>query len=109
MLKNTDLNNPFTINEVANRLSFDVHHKLDDLIIEGLKRKGFAFGSNIQLETFVKHRCRCMDHATNKERTFYVDDVPFFLHKYELSMDFKPVYDGGNVSISADLGYYAFL
>jgi len=55
--------------------------KLESLIIEGLKLKGFEFNNQLELETFVKERCRRTDNIEFEEHIYYVDDTPFFLHK----------------------------
>jgi len=53
--ENIDLPNYDIIDDVIGRLSSELNKKLEDYIIEGLKRKGFEF------ETFIKNNCRCED------------------------------------------------
>jgi len=68
------------------RISSELNKKLEDYIIEGLKRKGFEFENRLELETFIKNNCRCEDTLHKKERVYFANDTPFFLHKYEIEM-----------------------
>ena len=54
-------NSPLFIDSVIGRLSSELNKKLEDYIIEGLKRKGFEFKNRLELETFIKNNCRCED------------------------------------------------
>lgn len=93
------------INIITSAISSELNKKLEDLIIEGLNRKGFKFDNRIKLENFIKENCRCEDHINKKERIYYVNDIPFFLHKYENKMDMKDI--SGNISIN--YGYHIYL
>lgn len=106
-----NINGPYIIDEVTSNLYIDSHNKFDDYIIKGLKRKGFVFYHLAELEQFAKKRIRVEDNTIDKERIFYVDDMPFFLHKYETQMmDIDTIVDiNGNISISANLGSFSFL
>ena len=90
--------------DILNDLSF----KFDKLIIEGLKRKGFEFKHKLELEAFIKERCRCEDNVDLKKRTYYIDNIPFFLHDYNIEpIDHIKTNDG--YTITANLGTYTYL
>ena len=99
---------PLLIAEVIGRLFSQLNKQLEDYMIEGLKRKGFDFENRIELENFIKSNCRCEDNIDFKERIYYVNDIPFFLHKYEVIQEPITEYNNG-VRISANYGSYAYL
>jgi len=72
-----------TMKQLINTTTADLRKKVDDAIIEGLRRKGFEFDNPYDLEVFIKSRCICEDHVGKKQRTYFVDGRPFFLHNYE--------------------------
>ena len=103
------LNQPSFLADVIGRLSSELNKKLEDIMIEGLKLKGFEFKNKIELENFIQAHCRCEDNVDLKERTYFVNDIPFFLHKYEMEMDTLPFYEEGKYSMTANYGRYAYL
>lgn len=103
------LESPLFIDSVIGRLSSDLNKKLEDYVLEGLKRKGFEFKHQIELEAFVKERCRCEDNIHLKEKVYYVDNIPFFLHKYKSEPLQMPEITDREYKITANLGTYAYL
>ena len=97
------------ISDVIGRLSSQLNKQLEDYMIEGLKRKGFEFENRIELENFIKSNCRCEDRTDIKQRTYFVNDIPFFLHCYEIEMDLTPITTDREVKMSANYGHYAYL
>ncbi|MFY0481471.1 hypothetical protein ACI6PS_02600 [Flavobacterium sp. PLA-1-15] len=77
----------------------------DEIAIEGLKRKGFEFQDNSELESFVKENCSVIDNIEHKERIYSVHGKPFLLHRYEVVYDLE---NRGNL-LTANYGYYCFL
>lgn len=101
---------PLFLVEAINTLSAQVNNNLEDLFIEGLKRKGFEFGNRMELENFIKHNCRCEDRFNLKQRTYFVNDIPFFLHCYEIEINPYPIMnDMGEFKMSANYGYFTYL
>lgn len=100
---------PLLIADVIGRLSFQLNKQLEDYIIEGLKRKGFEFENRIELENFIKSNCRCEDRTDIKQRTYFANDIPFFLHCYEIEMDLNPIQADREFKMSANYGRYAYL
>ena len=99
---------PLLIADVIGRLSSQLNKQLDDCIIEGLKRKGFEFENRLELENFIKTNCRCADTPHIKKRVYFANDIPFFLHCYEIEMTNPITLDRG-VWVSANYGTYAYL
>ena len=91
------------------KLSNELNKKLENYFIEGLKRKGFEFKHKIELESFIKERCTCDDNIDLKEKVYYVDNIPFFLHRYEIEPFKMPLITDRECKISASLGTYAYL
>jgi len=90
--------------ELFNKLIY----KLDNVVIEGLKRKDFEFESKFELEQFVKEHCRVVDNVIRKEKVYFVDDIPFLVHNYTAAIGL-PIEKDRSVTISASLGTYKFL
>ena len=107
--ENMDLPNHDIIPDVIGRLSNDLNKKLEDYVIEGLKMKGFEFKHKIELEEFVKERCRCEDNIDLKQKIYYVDNIPFFLHNYKSEPLQMPPITDGEYKLTANLGTYAYL
>ena len=95
------------IADVIGRLSSQLEKQLEDYMIEGLKRKGFEFENRMELESFIKSNCRCEDRTGIKQRTYFVNNIPFFLHCYEIEMDLNPIQTDRGVKMSANYGRYA--
>lgn len=93
---------------VTSRLVSDLQKKLEDFIIEGLKRKGFEFDNKSDLENFIMSRCRAEDNIQEKQKTYFVDDIPFFLHNYEIQMS-NVIEQDRDYVLRANYGSYAYL
>ena len=96
----------------SEQLAKNLNNKLESLLIEGLERKGFKFnGDKREIGMFVATRCHCADDKYKKERTYYVDKIPFFFHRYEQKWEPMKVFDAleNKFEISGNLGSYAFL
>jgi len=104
-IKEVILNREDTISLFMSDIYNKLNKKLEDLIIEGLKRKGFKFENRHELEQFIKSNCRCEDRMDIKQRTYFVNDIPFFLHLYEIN----PIKTDSDITMSANYGYYAYL
>lgn len=60
---------------------------IEGVFIAGLQRKGLCFNNRYELAEFIKSRCRATDNPMIKERIYYVDDIPFLIHYYEITVD----------------------
>jgi len=94
--------------DLTNKLCQQLNDQLTNYFVEGLKRKGFEFKDNGELETFIGGNCRCEDDIEKKERTYFVKDIPFFFHRYAIDMRTLMTL-GGSFEMTANYGYYAFL
>ena len=107
---NEELTPACFIGDIIGRLSSELNQQLENYMIEGLKRKGFEFENRMELENFIKSNCRCEDITHLKQRTYFVNEIPLFLHCYEIKMDLYPITnDIGEVKMSANYGYFAYL
>ena len=97
------------IDYITNSLSDDVNSKLETIVIEGLKRKGFEFNNKYELVNFIEHRCKREDNTHLKQITYFIDNEPFFLHDYNIKMDLTTIIDGQNTTIKASYGNFAYL
>jgi hypothetical protein len=94
---------------VVARVTNDLINNLESYFIEGLKRKGFEFKHKIGLEEFVRERCRCEDNVDSKEKVYYVDNIPFFLHNYKSELLNMPSIKDREFKITVNLGSYSYL
>jgi len=85
----------------------ELANKFENLIIEGLKLKGYQFENKVDLENFVKEHCRCEDKIDIKERTYFVKGVPFFFHDYNII--YEPFDYIELFTLKANYGQYRFL
>lgn len=85
-----------------------LNDKLENIVIEGLKMKGFEFGNRHELESFIKENVKCEDHVDKKERIYYVKDIPFLLHKYEIEISW-PISLDREIKMFANYGQYSCL
>lgn len=95
--------------EIIERFASLLNKQLEDYMIEGLKRKGFEFKNRTEFENFIKSNCRCEDRTDIKQRTYFVNDIPFFLHCYEMEMDLNQIQTDMELKVSANYGRYAYL
>lgn len=81
--------------------------EMDMVITEGLKRKGFEFENNFEIEQFIRERCKMTINEETEERILYVDDIPFLLIilKNDISFD----YTDKTTTVTADYCRYKFI
>lgn len=111
-LKKFNSENPQSIQlmqyKIMNKLSENLINQLENLFIQGLKNKGFEFKNKIELENFIKKRCRKEDYIEFKKNIYYVDEIPFLIHYYEVV--FEPITEYNNgIEMTANYGKYAFV
>jgi len=98
-----------TIEESLSKLASGLTQKLEEHMVEGLKRKGFEFDNKADLERFVKLYCRCEDKPYLKQKTYFVYDIPFFLYIYGIEMEMTRLKENGGIKLSATCGSFAYL
>ena len=84
-----------------------INKKFEELIIEGLKRKGFEFKNRMELENFIKSNCKCEDIVTKKKRTYLVNGVPFLIHFYGIKVDINSM--NSDYTFNANYGSYSYV
>ena len=105
---NEPQNPALLVGAVIGRLSSELNKKLEDYMIEGLKRKGFEFENRFEFENFFKNNCRCEETAQLKERVYFAKNIPFFLHKYAIEIS-NPITINRSVMMPVNYGSYAYL
>lgn len=93
---------------VIDIITDSLKQKLECLIIEGLKRKGFEFENEIELEKFIKKRCKKKDLTELKKHIYYVDEIPFLAHYYEVIIE-PDTEINNTIKFNANYGSFAFL
>lgn len=93
-------------NEIVKTLVSKLNDKLDQAFIVGLEKKGYYFDTKLQLEEFIKTKCRAEVCAHMKEKVFFVDDKPFMKWSYDikLEMGYPTEYKA-----TAEMGSYVYL
>lgn len=107
--ENLDFPKYDVINNVFFNLYNDLNNQIEYYFIEGLKRKGFEFENKIVLASFVKDHCICADNINIKQRTYYVDDVPFILHSYDSENIYEVKTINEVTKVVSDLGNFYYL
>lgn len=80
--------------------------KFDDLILQGLKLKGYNFDDMADATKFIKENCSCADDLLNQQKTYYVKEIPFLLYDYKMNIE---VDYSDNATFTGYYGKYAFL
>ena len=66
------------------------------------------YDNKSDLENFIVSRCRAEDNVDQKQKTYFVDDIPFFLHNYEIEMS-NVMQEDRDYVLRANYGSYAYL
>lgn len=96
-------------NSLIEKAFIKLNQTLEGLLIEGLKRKGLEFNHNsFELIDFIKKNCRVEDAIHLQQRTYFVNDIPFFQHNYKAAYS---SIGGADTAYGAriTLGTYKFL
>lgn len=97
--------------EVTKKIDYlvsSLNSKIENIFIEGLKRKNYAFLSRRELIPFIEKHCRCEDNIVHQEKVYYVNDIPFLIHQYKYEIG--PVLEVNRVvTFSASAGSYSFV
>lgn len=92
--------------DMAQRYLDAINAKIDDLITEGLRRKGYTFETRYQMIRFIRKYCRCeISHL--KEKKYFVKEVPFLLFVENIDVITENL--GGCYNSKITLGAISFL
>lgn len=96
-----------SLQEIIGVVAEGINDELESILTEGLRLKGFEFEDRSCLESFLRERCRCEDNSYLKEKVYFVDDIPFFLHNY--SEEFRINKDDDSGIFIANYGSFKYL
>jgi hypothetical protein len=102
-----ELHNHFIKHELSNRITQQITSRFNDIIIEGLERKGYVFPYLEELEDFVRSHCNSVIDEQKSVRIFYVKEQPFLIHHFKPETSIEISEDGRTAS--ATLGHYQFV
>lgn len=94
-------------NEIINRAIEEFDTEFKQIIIKGLKIKGYTFNSEIELLVFVSINCKVIDNNNTKQKTFYVNDTPFMIYDYKIEVN--NFFNDKEIKITANYGKYLFV
>lgn len=80
--------------------------KVDNIFIEGLKRKGHVFNSRFELENFIKERCNCIEKDGVK--TYSCDHIPFLVYEPENDFGIEQDFITQTITFKGSIGTYSF-
>ena len=103
-INNFDVDYDFT-NKVAQNIQRDLSNKFESIITEGLRHKGYNLETKTELVGFIEEFCRYEYDSDRGEKTYFIDNVPFLLHKYKPVIDARPQVTGNTVTIGASTSY----
>jgi len=96
--------------ELIKKVSSEINNKVDSVITEGLKRKGYSFDSENELLNFIKTNCSCIENRDVKQRLYIVDNNAFLLWNYDQEIDVKKHFNPEMIlSMSMSVGSFEFL
>jgi hypothetical protein len=95
------------MHETTKKLSQHHYKELENVVIMGLRNKGYYFDNKIHLEEFVKENCKIEDNVNLKEKVYFVKEEPFLLHKYDFDIKFNQ--DNRTTTLTASLGSYHYM
>lgn len=72
----------FEARVVKTSFNDDMANKRDDIFKEALLKKGFTLDP-WEVLAFINTRCKMTDDRINKIKTYYVNNKPFLLHRYD--------------------------
>jgi len=105
LLKIKDMN---IQSEIIEMLAEKLSNRIDNIVIEGLRLKGFEFDNENDLHNFIKENCKSDDNLSVQQRIYFVKDIPFLLHNYEVIIE--PITEKNNkFKITANYGTYTYL
>jgi len=95
-------------NKMISRILDEFHNRFQQVLIEGLLKKGISIKDKKDLLDFIEKHCRREVYRNNTEHIYYIDNVPFlkFTHDNYVNM---PVFDNGQYRVSANMGTYEFI
>ena len=85
-----------------------IENKQNDLIIEGLKRKGFDFSNHFELIDFIKENCTATNNQDLKITTYFVNGIPFLAYFDKREFSERNLL-GVNYNIGEIISNYQFL
>ena len=94
--------------EIAKTMCNRLANKLDEIILDGLAKKGYVFANDAELHEFVKENCSAIDYQERQEKIYSVKGVPFLLHSYK--MEISPIIElERSTELTANWGSFAYL
>ena len=93
--------------QLIKEVSDSLNKQMDNVIIEGLRLKGYSFNNDSELHEFIKDFCIIEDRPHLMEKTFFVKSEPFMIHYYALNNDFN--FNNEPLKMTASLGKYRYL
>lgn len=83
-------------------------NRIDEILIEALKVKGFEFEDKSSLENFLKTKCKSISNVEEKTITLYVDETPFLM--YDFNPIIEPVdMENNSITFRSTFAGYKFL
>ena len=68
--------------QITNNVISELSMQLDNAIIEGLRKKGYQFESEVERNSFAKEHIEINDYVDKQERVYFAKGIPFFIHYY---------------------------
>lgn len=91
-------------NSMIQKFSNKISEKIDEIILEGLKLKGFEFEHKIELIDFIKTNCNCIILEGEEEsKYFFVNNDPFLILQF--NNDLSNLTFDEKLNFSYDLKY----
>ena len=90
--------------QLTKQITESYNNHLENVIIEGLKLKGYSFENRNDLLKFVQKNVGVAETGTYV-KTYYVNETPFLQHDYSPKIDL----DIENTKITSNFGIFKYL
>lgn len=98
--------------DIMRKVTAELTQKLNDIVTEGLKRKGYEFENTLQLTDFIKEHCRCEDFVESKTKLYFVKEKPFLIYDYNYKQELSTIIPKDSLqdyAFTAKMGSYSYL
>lgn len=97
------------VSGLTNDLNSNIIENTNAIFYAALRKKGYDFSDDFQLENFIKHNCHAVQNENQTVTTYYVKGEPFLKKKLNNSFDFDIKSDPVKDTITSTVGTFYYL
>ncbi|MBB3123740.1 hypothetical protein FHS04_001243 [Mesoflavibacter sabulilitoris] len=97
------------VSGLMNDLNASLIEETNAIFYTALRKKGYDFSDDFQLEKFVKENCHAVYNEKQNVTTYYVKGKPFLMRKLNNIFDFDIKSDSVKETITSTVGTFYYL